>query len=89
LKTNPETTIQENLREPKIHSLRLVALNSDGGTIWNCRNRCGGQQELFAARVFFGEDGVVVIEGVEHLRELEGVFGGVGWLGSGDALLDD
>src|SRR5271157_2586808 len=49
----------------------------------------GCQQEFFPARVGFGEDVMAVVEVVELLRELEGVFSRKGRFGRCNALLDD
>src|SRR5260370_23417921 len=47
----------------------------------------GGQEEGLAGGVGFVEDVVAVVEVVELLGQLEGVFCQVGRLGGGDALL--
>src|ERR1700683_3131976 len=46
-----------------------------------------GQQKLLSLLIRLAQDGMAVIKSAEELRQLEGVFGKVGWLCGRDALI--
>src|ERR1019366_4862058 len=50
---------------------------------------CGCQQELSPALIRFAQDWIAVIEGVEKLRQLEGMLGKISRFGGRDALTHD
>src|SRR5262245_52116655 len=49
----------------------------------------GGQQKRFAGLIVFAEDRMMVVEGIEKLRQLESMLCQVRRLGGGDALIND